>query len=109
LKRTRDLTDPFIPLLGNLIKIGAAVSVPFGLLLLLMYLGSVGVPLPELGTPLWALLSIMTVIFTFITVVLSSFVLVPAYSMLLWPPDNTKTTRTRWLTYLRMHGPFCRS
>jgi hypothetical protein len=111
-KRIHTFTNEIVPLLGDLAKIGAFVSVPFGLLLFYMYLASVGVPLPELGTSLWALLSVLTIIFTFVTVLLCSSILLPAHSRTFFPPqpwpDNSAKTfaKTRYLAYALMYGPF---
>ena len=71
-------TETATAVLTNIAKIGALVSLPVEIILLNSYLRDEGAPLPMADTSISILLSLVCVIFLFITLVLTSTFLSPA-------------------------------
>jgi hypothetical protein len=87
--------------LTNIAKIGALVSLPVGIILLLSYLRDEGAPMPAADTSISVLLWLVCVIFMFITLLPTSILLMPALAKISSPakseapPDSAKRKRKR--------------
>ncbi len=81
-------TETVATVLTNIAKIGALASLPIGIVLLNSYLRDEGAPLPAADTSISVLLSLVCVIFLFITLILASIFLLPTFATIF---DSSKS------------------